>query len=77
MVGQQEGDDETRRPEAHVPAKVPAPQEYAGSRQGCDEATIELLQPFLKGKGELPTTGLPENLSVLLKAWADRAPLNH
>jgi UDP-N-acetylglucosamine acyltransferase len=46
-------------------------------RQGCDEATVEALQPFLKGKGELPTTGLPEGLSTLLKAWADRAPLNH
>lgn len=59
------------------PARVSGVNVVGLSRRGCDEATIEALQPFLKGKGELPAHDVSEDLSVLLKAWADREPLDH
>ncbi|MEV8436450.1 UDP-N-acetylglucosamine acyltransferase [Actinosynnema sp. NPDC051121] len=59
------------------PARVSGINVVGLSRRGCDEAAIEALEPFLKGKGDLPAHGVPEELSALLKAWADRAPLNH
>ncbi|MET0235718.1 MAG: UDP-N-acetylglucosamine acyltransferase [Kibdelosporangium sp.] len=57
------------------PARVSGLNVVGLQRRGCDEATIEALQPFLTGKGELAADSLPEELSTLLKAWADRAPL--
>jgi UDP-N-acetylglucosamine acyltransferase len=59
------------------PARVSGINVVGLSRRGCDEAAIEALEPFLKGKGDLPAHGVPAELSALLKAWADRAPLNH
>ncbi|WP_394614605.1 UDP-N-acetylglucosamine acyltransferase [Lentzea sp. JNUCC 0626] len=59
------------------PARVTGINVVGLSRRGCAEETISALEPFLKGKGDLPADGLPEELSVLLKSWADRAPLNH
>jgi UDP-N-acetylglucosamine acyltransferase len=54
------------------PARVSGINTVGLERRGCDEATIEALQPFLKGKGELVADGLPEELSTLFKAWAAR-----
>jgi len=62
------------------PARVSGINTVGLSRRGCDEATIEALDPFLKGKGELSVTstaGLPEELSTLLKAWAARVQGEH
>jgi UDP-N-acetylglucosamine acyltransferase len=59
------------------PARVSGLNVVGLSRRGCDEEQIAALEPFLKGKGDLPADGLPEGLSTLLKAWADRPPLNH
>ena len=59
------------------PARTTGINTVGLSRRGCDEAAIEALTPFLKGKGELPATGLPEELATLLKAWADRPQTDH
>jgi len=59
------------------PARVSGINTVGLSRRGCDEATIEALDPFLKGKGELTAAGLPEELSTLLKAWAGREQGEH
>lgn len=38
------------------------------SRRGCDDATIDALEPYLWGTAPLPD-GLPEPIACLLKAW--------
>lgn len=59
------------------PARVSGVNTVGLSRRGVDDATIEALTPFLKGKGELPADILSEELSILLKAWAGREPIEH
>jgi len=59
------------------PARASGINTVGLSRRGCDERTIAALEPFLKGKGELPADALPADLSAMLKAWAERAPLDH
>ncbi|MET1073166.1 MAG: UDP-N-acetylglucosamine acyltransferase [Umezawaea sp.] len=59
------------------PARVSGINVVGLSRRGCDEETIAALEPFLKGTGDLPASGVPEDLATLLKAWADRAPADH
>ena len=58
------------------PARVSGINVVGLRRRGCDEATIDALGPFLKGRARLDVdglpSGLPEDLSTLLKAWADR-----
>lgn len=56
------------------PARVSGINVVGLSRRGCDEETIAALEPFLKGKGELPASGLPEEVASLLKAWTERTP---
>jgi UDP-N-acetylglucosamine acyltransferase len=59
------------------PARISGINVVGLTRRGCAEDTVAALEPFLKGKGELPGHGLPEEISTLLKAWAAREPLNH
>jgi UDP-N-acetylglucosamine acyltransferase len=59
------------------PARVSGINSVGMSRRGCPAEVVEALEPFLKGKGELPEQGLPEDLSTLLKAWAARDHLAH
>ncbi len=59
------------------PARVSGVNTVGLDRRGCTPEAVEALGPFLKGKGELPAVGLPEELSTLLKAWADREPLHN
>lgn len=59
------------------PARVTGVNTIGLNRRGCDDDAVEVLGPFLKGKGELPANGLPEELSTLLKAWADSAHAEH
>ncbi|MDT8910284.1 UDP-N-acetylglucosamine acyltransferase [Amycolatopsis sp. PS_44_ISF1] len=47
------------------------------SRRGLDEATVEALTPWVKGKGDLPDDGLPDDLSTLVKAWDARPREEH
>ena len=44
---------------------------------GVDEATIEALGPWLKGKEGLPDATLPGDLSTLVKAWDARPREEH
>jgi UDP-N-acetylglucosamine acyltransferase len=63
-----------------VPAKVSGINAVGLRRRGCDEATIEALAPFLtggivRGVDELPVQGVPDDVRLLLKAWAERPEL--
>jgi UDP-N-acetylglucosamine acyltransferase len=59
------------------PARVSGINVVGLHRRGCDDDTVTALEPFLKGKAELPAHYLPEELSTLLKGWAGRPPLDH
>jgi UDP-N-acetylglucosamine acyltransferase len=59
------------------PARVTGVNTIGLNRRGCDDATVEGLGDFLKGKGELDPAGLPEEVASLLKAWAARAVEQH
>lgn len=63
------------------PARVTGVNVVGLSRQGLDENTIAALEPWLKGKGELPANGLvdrlPGDLSTLVKAWDERPREEH
>lgn len=63
------------------PARTTGVNVMGLSRRGLDEATIEALGPWLKGKGELPGDGLvdrlPDGLSTLIKAWDARPRDEH
>jgi UDP-N-acetylglucosamine acyltransferase len=39
------------------------------SRRGVNDATIEALGPWLKGKGELPARGLVDRLPAISLRW--------
>ena len=58
------------------PARVTSVNVIGPSRRGVNDATIEALGPWLKGKGELPARGLvdrlPGDLSTLVTASDDR-----
>ncbi|EMD30093.1 acyl-ACP--UDP-N-acetylglucosamine O-acyltransferase family protein [Amycolatopsis azurea] len=58
------------------PARVTGVNTVGLSRRGLDEATVEALGPWLKGKAGLPEDGLadrlPGDLSTLVKAWDAR-----
>ncbi|TCP57063.1 acyl-[acyl-carrier-protein]--UDP-N-acetylglucosamine O-acyltransferase [Tamaricihabitans halophyticus] len=61
------------------PARVSGINEVGLRRKGCDEATIEALGPFLKGKQARPEAELAGDageLGTLLVEWAARSPLN-
>lgn len=63
------------------PARVSGVNVVGLSRRGLDEAAIEALGPWLKGKGELAADGLadrlPGDLSTLVKAWDARPRDEH
>lgn len=63
------------------PARVTGVNAVGLSRRGLDEATIEALEPWLKGKAGLPADGpldrLPADLSTLVKAWDERPRDEH
>lgn len=58
------------------PARVTGLNTVGLSRRGLGESAIAALEPWLKGKGELPGDGLadqlPEDVSTLVKAWDAR-----
>lgn len=54
------------------PARVTGINVVGLGRRGCDDATVAALEPFLKGRGELPAGELPDEVATLLKAWAHR-----
>ena len=54
------------------PARVVSLNEIGLQRWGCDDDAIAAIEPFLKGKGELPD-GVPERIARLLNEWAKRA----
>ncbi|MBE1581053.1 UDP-N-acetylglucosamine acyltransferase [Amycolatopsis roodepoortensis] len=63
------------------PARVTGVNTVGLSRRGLDEAAIEALGPWLKGKAGLPEDGLadrlPGDLSTLVKAWDARPRDDH
>ena len=59
------------------PARVTGVNVVGLSRRGVDEATIEALGPWLKGKAGLPDVTLPGDLSTLVKAWDARPREEH
>jgi UDP-N-acetylglucosamine acyltransferase len=54
------------------PARVVALNDVGLRRWGCDDDAIAAIEPYLKGKGDLPAR-LPEGIARLLKEWAMRA----
>jgi UDP-N-acetylglucosamine acyltransferase len=58
------------------PARVTGVNVIGPCRRGVNDATVEALGPWLKGKGELPARGLvdrlPGDLSTLVTASDDR-----
>ncbi|MEU6641340.1 UDP-N-acetylglucosamine acyltransferase [Saccharomonospora sp. NPDC046836] len=54
------------------PARVTGINDVGLVRQGMDEAAIAALEPWLKGKGELPADGVPDDLFTVMKAWNAR-----
>ncbi|MCG3749309.1 UDP-N-acetylglucosamine acyltransferase [Amycolatopsis sp. Poz14] len=59
------------------PARVTGVNTVGLSRRGLDEAAVEALGPWVKGKGDLPDDGLPEDLSTLVRAWDARPREEH
>jgi UDP-N-acetylglucosamine acyltransferase len=66
------------------PARVTGINVVGLSRRGVDEATIEALEPWLKGKAGLSDSAfagladrLPGDLSTLVKAWDARPREEH
>lgn len=57
------------------PARVVGVNEVGLRRRGCDDETIAALEPFVKGKADLPD-GLPADLAILLTRWAERTVEN-
>ena len=60
-----------------VPARVSGINAVGLRRRGCAEATIEALAPLLtdgivRGVDEPHVEGVPHDVQLLLKAWADR-----
>lgn len=56
------------------PARTVGVNEVGLRRRGCDQAAVEAIEPFVKGKLDQLPDGLPTELVGLLKRWADRAP---
>jgi len=53
------------------PARVVALNEVGLRRWGCDDHAIAAIEPYLKGKGEVPSE-VPERIARVLNEWAKR-----